>query len=89
MIECCGEWENVGIMDSWNRYQCNGCKRWISYPVNQAKRESEANPQEFWTDDKVCAWCFPGSPGNSIGSHSICPWHHDKLLAEVRAMRNR
>lgn len=37
-------------------------------------------------DDKSpCAWCYPGSQGNSIGSHGICQTHSDEIIAEMRA----
>lgn len=37
----------------------------------------------------VCAWCHPGSKGNSIGSHGICPMHKAEMLAEASLIRQR
>ena len=33
----------------------------------------------------VCAWCYPGSKGNSFGSHGICPQHAAEMIALARA----
>ena len=39
-------------------------------------------------DKPVCAWCYPGSKGNSIGSHGICQQHSEEMIAETRVIAN-
>lgn len=37
-------------------------------------------------DAAVCAWCYPGSKGNSFGSHGICREHQAEELAKLHSL---
>ena len=34
-------------------------------------------------DRQPCAWCYPGSKGNSFGSHGICAQHSEEMIASM------